>query len=282
MQRKRAATGVQMAAGRLIARRARNGATIGKERLGRDAGGQPQTIISTKLQSRHEADKRLADTVQSPVRSPAIQSLSTFAIVYCFVVMVAAYTARGASGFGAAVAMPLLGLVMPLKILVPAWTLIARRRRRRAARRGPQAHRLAGDLQAPARLPDRHRRRALRVHPARPRRWRTWLGVLVLLYGLYSLAGTFRADLKPKLPRPVAAGVRRFRRRHDRHRARHLGSVFFAMYFDAIRLAKEQYRATMTAILFTLTRAARHRLLGGRRVHPRGAGRQPRFCWCRC
>jgi uncharacterized membrane protein YfcA len=25
------------------------------------------------------------------------------------------------------------------------------------------------------------------------------------------------------------------------------------MYFDAIRLAKEQYRATMTAILFTLT-----------------------------
>ena len=30
-----------------------------------------------------------------------------------------------ASGFGAAVAMPLLGLVMPLKILVPAWTLIA-------------------------------------------------------------------------------------------------------------------------------------------------------------
>ena len=32
-----------------------------------------------------------------------------------------------------------------------------------------------------------------------------------------------------------------------------MGSVFFAMYFDAIRLAKEQYRATMTAILMTLT-----------------------------
>ena len=37
--------------------------------------------------------------------------------------MVAAYMARGASGFGAAVAMPLLALVVPLKILVPAWTL---------------------------------------------------------------------------------------------------------------------------------------------------------------
>ena len=57
-------------------------------------------------------------------RSLSIQSLSTFALVYCFVVMVAAYTARGASGFGAAVAMPLLALVMPLKVLVPAWTLV--------------------------------------------------------------------------------------------------------------------------------------------------------------
>ena len=38
--------------------------------------------------------------------------------------MVIAYSARGASGFGAAAAMPLLGLVLPLKVLVPAWTLI--------------------------------------------------------------------------------------------------------------------------------------------------------------
>ena len=38
--------------------------------------------------------------------------------------MVVAYAARGASGFGAAAAMPLLGLVLPLKVLVPAWTLI--------------------------------------------------------------------------------------------------------------------------------------------------------------
>src|SRR3954452_21181266 len=38
--------------------------------------------------------------------------------------MVIAYAARGASGFGAAAAMPLLGLVIPLKLLVPTWTLI--------------------------------------------------------------------------------------------------------------------------------------------------------------
>src|SRR5665213_1549534 len=38
--------------------------------------------------------------------------------------MTLAYSARGASGFGAAAALPLLGLVLPLKVLVPAWTLI--------------------------------------------------------------------------------------------------------------------------------------------------------------
>jgi hypothetical protein len=38
--------------------------------------------------------------------------------------MTVAYSARGASGFGAAAALPLLGLVLPLKVLVPAWTLI--------------------------------------------------------------------------------------------------------------------------------------------------------------
>jgi uncharacterized membrane protein YfcA len=32
-----------------------------------------------------------------------------------------------------------------------------------------------------------------------------------------------------------------------------MGSVFFAMYFDAIKLAKDNYRASMTAILLTLT-----------------------------
>ena len=47
--------------------------------------------------------------------APAIESLSTLTIIYCCVVMVIAYSARGASGFGAAAAMPLLGLVIPVQ-----------------------------------------------------------------------------------------------------------------------------------------------------------------------
>ena len=38
--------------------------------------------------------------------------------------MVICYALRGSTGFGAAAAMPLFGLVIPLKVLIPAWTLI--------------------------------------------------------------------------------------------------------------------------------------------------------------
>src|SRR5712692_6633323 len=38
--------------------------------------------------------------------------------------MVLCYALRGSTGFGAAAAMPLLALVIPLKVLIPAWTLI--------------------------------------------------------------------------------------------------------------------------------------------------------------
>src|SRR5689334_24528136 len=54
-----------------------------------------------------------------------IEPLSPLAIAYCCVVMTIAYALRGTSGFGAAAALPLLALVLPLKVLVPAWSLIA-------------------------------------------------------------------------------------------------------------------------------------------------------------
>jgi uncharacterized membrane protein YfcA len=187
------------------------------------------------------------------VRSPAIQSLSTLSMVYCFVVMVAAYAARGASGFGAAVAMPLLGLVIPLKILVPAWTLIG----------GAAGLALIGE--------DRKHvswRELARLIPGcmvgiaaglyvftllSSETLAKWLGILVLLYGLFSLAQSFRSDIKAKMPPTVAAALGGFGGGMTGTVVGTMGSVFFAMYFDAIRLAKEQYRATMTAILLTLT-----------------------------
>src|SRR5262249_5835961 len=57
-------------------------------------------------------------------RGPAIETLSWSAIAYCCVVIVLSYALRGSTGFGAVTAMPLIGLAEPLKILVPAWTLL--------------------------------------------------------------------------------------------------------------------------------------------------------------
>ena len=167
--------------------------------------------------------------------------------------MVAAYTARGASGFGAAVAMPLLGLVIPLKLLVPAWTLIA----------GGAGVALLGE--------DRKHvawREMAKLVPGclagiavglwvftqvSSETLARWLGAAVLLYGLYALAGTFRADVKAKLSSALGAAIGGFGGGITGAVLGTMGSVFFAMYFDAIRLAKDQYRATMTAILMTLT-----------------------------
>ena len=167
--------------------------------------------------------------------------------------MVIAYSARGASGFGAAVAMPLLGLVMPLKILVPAWTLIA----------GVAGIALLGE--------DRKHiawKEMARLVPGclvgvaaglyvftllDSATLAKWLGIMVLAYGLYSLWGTFRPAGKLQTPARVAAALGGFAGGMTGAVVGTMGSVFFAMYFDTIKLAKDNYRATMTSILFTLT-----------------------------
>src|SRR5262245_25938724 len=51
-------------------------------------------------------------------------SLSVPQAAYCVIVIIAAYALRGGTGFGSAAAMPLLALVIPLKVLVPVWTLL--------------------------------------------------------------------------------------------------------------------------------------------------------------
>ncbi len=113
--------------------------------------------------------------------------------------MVIAYSARGASGFGAAAAMPLLGLVLPLKVLVPAWTLIAlvagtaligsdRKQDRLAA---SCCELVPGTLIGIA-------RRALRLHAARSSdALAKWLGGFVLLLRALFAVGTFGARRRP-------------------------------------------------------------------------------------
>jgi uncharacterized membrane protein YfcA len=167
--------------------------------------------------------------------------------------MAIAYSARGASGFGAAAALPLLALVLPLKILVPAWSLIAAVAG--TAILGSDRHKIAlaeviklipGTLTGIAAglyVFTRLSGDALAK----------WVGAFVLAYGLYSLWTTFTTRKNVHLPPRIAALVGGFAGGITGTVVGTMGSTFYAIYFDAIRLAKDNYRATMTAILLTLT-----------------------------
>jgi uncharacterized membrane protein YfcA len=185
-------------------------------------------------------------------RSYTIQFLSPLEIAYCCIVMVLSYALRGSTGFGAAAAMPLLGLVIPLKVLIPAWTLIG--------------------LVASITLFGRDRRHVAWGDIARlvptcvigilvglylfktldSAVLAKGLGVLVLLYGLCSLLASWRPparwSVSPRVVAPIVGLVGGI----VGTTFGTMASVFFAMYFDALRRAKEQFRATMNAILLAL------------------------------
>jgi hypothetical protein len=166
--------------------------------------------------------------------------------------MILAYAARGSTGFGAAAAMPLLGLVIPLKVLIPAWTLIG--------------------LAAGVTLLGRDR-----SHIA----WREMIALLpgtlvgiaiglfvfetldaatlarsfggaVLLYGLWSLWSTFRPPQKWRVPGRAAAAVAGVLGGAVGTTFGTMASLFYAIYFDAIRMTKERFRASMSAALVAL------------------------------
>jgi uncharacterized protein len=167
--------------------------------------------------------------------------------------MVVAYSARGASGFGAAAALPLLALVMPLKVLVPAWTVIALVAG--AALIGPDRHKIAWDHLAKL-VPGTLVGIAIGLYVFTLLDSETlakWVGAFILGYGLYALWGTFGGGAKAKLPPRAAAAIGGFAGGMTGTVVGTMGSTFFAVYFDAIKLAKDNYRATMTAILLTLT-----------------------------
>jgi uncharacterized protein len=185
-------------------------------------------------------------------RSYAIQFLSPLEIAYCCIVMVLSYALRGSTGFGAAAAMPLLGLVIPLKVLIPAWTLIG--------------------LVASITLFGRDRRHVAWGDIARlvptcvlgilvglylfksldSAVLAKGLGVLVLLYGLCSLLASWRPPARWSVSPRVAAPIVGLVGGIVGTTFGTMASVFFAMYFDALRRAKEQFRATMNAILLAL------------------------------
>jgi len=168
-------------------------------------------------------------------------------------VLVLSYGVRGTAGFGSVVAMPLLALVVPMKLLVPAWTLMG----------------FSASLTVLGR--DRHAiawRETLKLVPGclvgiglglyvfttlDTNSLARGFGAVVVLYGLYALWGSLRprqaSALPPRLLAPLCGtlgGV-------TGATFGTMASLFFAIYLDVLRLDKVGFRATMSALLLTLS-----------------------------
>lgn len=167
--------------------------------------------------------------------------------------LVLSYGLRGTAGFGSVVAMPLLALAVPMKILVPAWTLMG----------------LAASLTVLGR--DRRAiavRDTLRVLPGclagiglglyvfttlDTDSLARGFGAVVVLYGLHALWASFRPRQAPALPARLLAPLTGALAGATGATFGTMASLFFAIYLDALRLGKAEFRATMSALLLALS-----------------------------
>ncbi len=179
-------------------------------------------------------------------------ALSTVELAYCALILLLAYGLRGSTGFGGSVGMPLLALVVPIKILVPAWTLLG----------------LVSSLAILGK--DREHVAVKKFLVFIPwcalgvmvglyffatldaRTLARGLGAMVLGYAAYFFWTTLRpgavAGPQHRYVSPLAAWL-----------AGVVGAlfgamatVFFAMYLDVKSMAKTAFRATVSAMLLTL------------------------------
>jgi uncharacterized membrane protein YfcA len=171
-------------------------------------------------------------------------------LAWCALVTVAAYTLRGATGFGAGVvAIPLLVLVVPLRVVIPVMTTL-----------GIAAS--FGQTLREFRHVEWRGVRGLLVptlvgwgvglwlfQALHPELLRNALAVFIIGYALWSVAPRAVALHAPRVWMAPAAGT-----------AGGLVSTLFGgmagpmfvIYLDALRLDKARFRATMSAILFLL------------------------------
>ncbi len=171
-------------------------------------------------------------------------------LVFCALVVTGAFAVRGVAGFGgAAVAVPLTALVLPVQVVIPVvanlqlvatldhsarnWRIVAWRELLRIA-----PFMIAGvliGLYLFSQLDGREIGRAL--------------GVFVMGYAIFAvMSASSQTDVPRRLPWPVAATLNT------------IGSLigalfggaaapFYAVYFKALCLPRDAFRATMTAIV---------------------------------
>jgi uncharacterized membrane protein YfcA len=182
-----------------------------------------------------------------------MSALSPYELAYCAGVIFSAYALRGSTGFGTVIGMPLLALVLPMKDLVPVWTLlgfassaaILLRDRAHVARDAVVAFipwcllGIAIGLYCFTRLDSRMLARGL--------------GVLVIIYAAVAMWNAVRPPHRAvRLPRvigPVAGTISGMVGAIFGT----MGSLFFVIFLDARSLAKNKFIATTSAMLLLLS-----------------------------
>jgi uncharacterized membrane protein YfcA len=183
-----------------------------------------------------------------------MDTLSPLQAVFCSLVVVAAFAVRGGAGFGGGViAIPLLALVLPLQLIVPLMTALNFMasighgvRHRRLIQWGDMMR-----LMPSALLGIGLGLYLFAVVDARP--LSRALGVFVILYALYAFSIAGRPpQVAERWMKPLAAAMGAT--------AGLVGTLFggaagplFVIYLNARRLDKNQFRATITAIMVCMS-----------------------------
>ena len=177
-----------------------------------------------------------------------LEDLSPLALIYCIAVLLLNFVLRGSLGFGGALGLPLLALALPVKIIAPAWSLIGivssvaivGRGRRHVDWREFSGLLPGCALGIVAGLAIFKALDTVVLGRA--------LGVFIIAYAAYSWRMS-KPPIRPSVLRPVASvfsgivgtifGA--------------MATLFFAMYLDAGKMTKDAFRATMSAMIFTIS-----------------------------
>jgi uncharacterized membrane protein YfcA len=180
-----------------------------------------------------------------------VNALSIAEIIYCCVVLVLSFAIRGSAGFGAA-ALPLVALVLPMKLVVPvftvlgifsSWSIVFNDARHIVWREllNLLPYTIAGALIG-----------LYYFNAFDGRSLARGLGAVVLAYGSYAVWQSLRPPAnwqsRSRLTLPVTgtlAGI-------VGALFGAMAGVFYAIYFDMQRVGKDQFRATMAAALLVL------------------------------
>ena len=182
-----------------------------------------------------------------------MSNLSALELAYCAAVIFIAYGLRGSTGFGSVIGMPLLALVLPMKVLVPVWTLLGFASS--VAIIGRERHNV--DTAAfIAFIPWCLLGIAMGLYVFTrfdSRMLAQGLGILIIAYALIALWNAMRAPHQAiTLPRgtgPLSGTVSGLVGAIFGT----MGSMFFVVFLDTRKLPKAQFRATMSAMLLLLS-----------------------------